>query len=68
MTDKRAPSQLENALALAIKIQTKARDTLAGLDREMTLMRWPPETRSIMWHAVAEEALRRSGRPAPEGK
>jgi hypothetical protein len=46
--------------ALADRITKKAADTLAGLDREMTIMKWPPEFRSIMWEAVAAEARARA--------
>lgn len=51
MTDK--------ANALAEKITQKAVDTLEGLDREMTLMKWPADFRVIMWGAVADLAANR---------
>lgn len=33
-----------------------AEDTLAPLEREMMVMRWPPEFRRIVWEAVARVA------------
>ena len=44
------------AEALAQKIARKAADTLASLDREMAIMKWPAEFRAIMWNAVAHDA------------
>jgi hypothetical protein len=49
------------ALALAEKIAAKAEEALAGLDREMAIMKWPPEFRKIMWDAVAHLAARYAG-------
>lgn len=46
--------------ALAEKIAKKAEDTLAGLEREMVIMKWPQEYRAIVWGAVADLALRRA--------
>lgn len=48
------------AQALADKITAKARDALSGVDREMSIMKWPAEFRAIMWDAVAELASRRA--------
>jgi hypothetical protein len=44
------------SIALATKISAKADDTLAKLDHEMTIMKWPDEFRAIMWEAVAAQA------------
>lgn len=53
------------AEALAAKITAKAEDTLAALDREMTIMKWPAEFRAIMRGAVAHAAsLRAHGQDA----
>jgi hypothetical protein len=50
------------AEAIAEKIAKKAEDTLAGLEREMDIMKWPQEFRAIMWNAVAHAAsLRAAG-------
>jgi hypothetical protein len=49
-------TDIQKAEALAAKIAKKARDTLVALDREMDIMKWPPEFRSIMWGAVSREA------------
>jgi hypothetical protein len=51
--------QIARAKALADKITLKASETLDGLQREMDIMKWPPEFRAIMWGAVADEATRR---------
>ncbi len=45
--------------ALAVKITKRAEDALAGLDREMIIMKWPAEFQAIMWDAVVEIAVRR---------
>jgi len=50
----------EKAHALAAKITSRAEDALAGLEREMTIMKWPGEFRSIVWGAVAQLATRRA--------
>jgi hypothetical protein len=49
----------EKADALAHKITSKAEDALSGLEREMTIMKWPPDFREIMWGAVAAIAAER---------
>ena len=49
----------KKAEALAAKIAEKASDTLARLDREMDIMKWPAEFRAIMWGAVAHAATLR---------
>jgi hypothetical protein len=41
-------SHLEKAISLAGKISAKAEQTLAGIDREMTIMKWPDEYRAII--------------------
>lgn len=54
-------THMERAQALANKITKKAEDALSGLEREMSIMKWPPEFRAIMWGAVVEMAsLKRS--------
>lgn len=45
---------------LARNIQQRAEDALSGIAREMTIMKWPPEIQTIMWGAVAREAMRRA--------
>lgn len=50
----------EKAEAVAAKITAKVVDTLADLDREMSIMKWPAEFRTIMWEAVAHEAMNRA--------
>lgn len=49
-------SDIKKAEALAEKIASKAEDALAGLEREMAIMKWPPDFRAIMWGAVARAA------------
>lgn len=49
-------THLEKSIALATKISAKAEDTLARLDHEMTIMKWPAEFRAIMWEAVVDAA------------
>jgi len=51
-----ADQKMTKAVAVAVKIAEKAEATLASLDREMTIMKWPPEFRAIMWNAVAVAA------------
>lgn len=48
------------ANAVAAKIEKKVEDTLYVLDREMAIMKWPPEFRAIMWNAVAHAAALRA--------
>lgn len=50
----------EKAQALAEKIAAKAAGALSALDREMHIMKWPAEFRTIMWEAVAHEAMSRA--------
>lgn len=50
----------EKAQAVADKVMKKAGDALDNLEWEMTIMRWPPEFRVIMWSAVAEIANQRA--------
>lgn len=52
-------SDIKKAEAVAEKIAKKAEDTLAALEREMDIMKWPPEFRAIMWGAVAHAATLR---------
>lgn len=58
----------EKAQALAEKIMSKAEDVLAGIEREMVIMKWPSEFRAIMWVAIAKVAFRRedAARREPE--
>jgi hypothetical protein len=49
--------RLSEAVTLAAKIETKARDALEPLRREMRIMQWPPEYRVIMWEAVIRKAM-----------
>ena len=48
--------------ALAMKIAKKAEDVLAPLRIEMTMNRWKPEFRRIMWEAVAATAMAEAGK------
>jgi hypothetical protein len=47
---------LQRSIALATKISAKAEETLAKLEHEMNVMKWPDEYRAIMWEAVADTA------------
>lgn len=53
-------SHADKAQALANKIVGRAEGALAGLEREMAIMKWPPEFRAIAWSAVAEIAFKRA--------
>ncbi len=53
-------SHTEKAIALAEKITAKAEDSVARLEREMIIMKWPAEFRVIMWEAVVEVAAQRA--------
>jgi hypothetical protein len=46
-------------MAMMRKINRKVDDLLAPLEREMTIMQWPAEYRSIMWQAVLLGAKQR---------
>ena len=50
---------LEAAMAMTRKINRKVDDLLAPLEREMKIMQWPAEYRSIMWEAVLLGAKQR---------
>jgi hypothetical protein len=45
---------------VAEKIAKKVAATLAPLEVEMDLMKWPQEFRTIMWNAVAHHASLRA--------
>jgi hypothetical protein len=49
----------DKAAALAEKITKKAEDALSGIEREMSIMKWPAEFRAIMWGAVEHIAFKR---------
>lgn len=51
---------LEKSIALAAKISAKAEDTLARLDLEMNMAKWPAQFRVVMWEAVADLATIRA--------
>jgi hypothetical protein len=53
-------SRIEKSIALASTISTKAEETLANVEREMMLMKWPDEFRAIMWEAIADTAAIRA--------
>jgi len=53
-------ANMKAAVELADKITAKAEEALAGIEREMTIMKWPDEFRAIMWGAVADIAARRA--------
>lgn len=57
---------MEKAQALAAKIEQKARDVLEPLAREMKIMQWPAEYRSIVWGAVAHHAASLAAEPDQE--
>ena len=50
---------LEAAMAMTRKINRKVDELLAPLEREMKIMQWPAEYRSIMWEAVLLGAKQR---------
>lgn len=50
---------LEAAMAMTRKINRKVDDLLAPLEREMKIMQWPAEYRSIVWEAVLLGAKQR---------
>ena len=50
----------EKAQAVAAKVMNRAENALADLEREMAIMKWPPEFRAIMWGAVAALATQRA--------
>lgn len=56
MTGKAMSTQAEKCIDIASKITAKAEGALAGLDKEMAIMKWPAEFRAIMWEAVAQIA------------
>jgi hypothetical protein len=53
-------THLEKSIALATKISAKAEETLAGIEREMHIMKWPNEYRAIMWEAISDAAKARA--------
>lgn len=61
-------TDIERAVALATKISAKAEDILSRLDREVTVMKWPPQFRVIMWEAVAHAASIRAAAAQGEQK
>ena len=50
---------------IAEKVAQKAADTLDPLRLEMTIAKWPPELRKIMWDAVAQHAAILAAECAP---
>lgn len=52
-------AQIDKAVALAEKITSKAEGALEGIEREMIIMKWPPEFRAILWGTVAAIAAQR---------
>ena len=50
----------EKAQEVAGMVMQRAEQALAGLDREMAIMKWRAEFRAIMWGAVADIATRRA--------
>jgi hypothetical protein len=53
-------SQVERVINVADQIQKRVTVALAGIEREMTIMKWSAEFRVIMWEAVASTALERA--------
>jgi hypothetical protein len=52
-------SHADKAAALAEKITRRAEEILASTEYEMTIMKWRPEFRAIMWGAIADIANKR---------
>lgn len=50
----------KRAVDLADKIVAKAEESLASIEREMIIMKWPAEFRAIMWGTVADIASKRA--------
>lgn len=57
-----SPEEMAQAEQLARQLDAKAEQALSSLDREMNLMRWPAEYRSLLWSIVARKALRKAKR------
>lgn len=53
-------AHIEKSVALATKISAKAEEALAGIEREMIIMKWPDEFRAIMWEAISAIATIRA--------
>lgn len=53
-------TDISKALSLAGQISAKAEETLAGLEYEMKLMKWPAEFKAVMWEAVSDAAKARA--------
>ncbi len=53
-------AHLQKAQDLAEKLTKKAEDALAGIEREMIIMKWPADFRKIMWETVATVAAHRA--------
>ncbi len=47
-------------LAIADEVVSKAEGALAAIERELIVMKWPPEFCAIMWDAIADIASRRA--------
>jgi hypothetical protein len=54
------PNDAAKVIDIAEKITAKAEGALHGLEREMIVMKWPPEFRTILWEAVAAIATQRA--------
>lgn len=53
-------THIEGSIDLASKISGKAEAALSGLEAEMNVMGWAPESRAIMWEAVSDLAAIRA--------
>ena len=53
-------THMEKSIDLADKITAKAEETLAALELEMAMRKWPTDFRRIMWEAVAAVATQRA--------
>lgn len=63
-----ADPEMYRAVKLAEKIKIKADTTLRILELEMRAMKWPNEYRTIVWEAVAHEAMRRAEEARSNGQ
>lgn len=57
----------EQTKRIMAMIEKRVDASLSPLQREMDIMEWPDEFRSILWHAVAEEALHRAQKAKRNG-
>lgn len=51
-------ADMKTAVSVADKVVSLAQDALRSVD--LTITRWPPEFRAIIWDAIADIASRRA--------